>query len=113
MGTAKSLCYYFRMKASKIEFSLLCKPEGLPMPTREFKFHDTRKWRLDYAWPDKMVAMERDGLTYEGGRHQRMQGYEDDCEKLNTALTLGWKVLRVPPKHIDNGKVFEWLRELL
>lgn len=61
---------------------------------KEHMFHWTRKWRFDYAIPDLKVAIEIDGAVWDYGRHNRPQGYINDMEKLNTAASMGWLVLR-------------------
>ncbi len=67
----------------------------LPEPVTEYRFHPTRRWRFDYCWPAPfMVAVELDGGAYSNGRHTRGAGYEADAEKLNTAVVLGWRVVR-------------------
>ena len=67
---------------------------GLPKPQVEYRFHPTRRWRFDYAWPDLKLAVEYEGGTWSGGRHTRALGYAKDCEKYNEAALLGWKVFR-------------------
>lgn len=74
---------------------LICRAESLPKPVAEFRFHPTRKWRFDWCWPDQKFALELEGGVYANGRHTRGKGYENDCRKYNSALLLGWKVLRV------------------
>lgn len=64
---------------------------------KEFKFHSKRKWRFDAAWPEKMIAVEFEGGIWTNGRHTRGKGYENDCEKYNNALLLGWRVFRLTP----------------
>jgi len=66
-----------------------------PEPEREYRFHPTRRWRLDFAWPEHKTAVECEGGLYVRGRHVRGSGYEDDCEKYNEATALGWRVFRV------------------
>ena len=61
---------------------------------KEYKFHEVRKWRFDYAIPSVKVAIEIDGGVWEYGRHNRPQGYINDMEKLNNAASMGWLVLR-------------------
>lgn len=58
----------------------------------EHRFHHQRKWRFDFAWPDKMVAVECDGMAWQagGGRHNT----DKDRDKINTAVSMGWRVLR-------------------
>ena len=61
---------------------------------KEYRFHPVRKWRFDYAIPDLKVAIEIDGAVWNYGRHNRPEGYINDMEKLNTAASMGWLVLR-------------------
>lgn len=61
---------------------------------KELQFHPDRKWRFDYAFPSRKVAIEIDGAIWTLGRHNRPRGYLNDIEKLNTAASMGWLVLR-------------------
>jgi very-short-patch-repair endonuclease len=63
-------------------------------PYCEVKFTFVKDWRLDCAWPSRLVAVEIDGGTWTSGRHSRGAGYAEDCRKLNTATEMGWAVLR-------------------
>ncbi len=69
-------------------------------PEREFRFHPERKWRFDFAWPDHKVAVEVEGGQFSVGRHQRLSGFEADCDKYNSAALLGWAVLRFTSRMI-------------
>ena len=85
------------------EFWLSCET-GIPPYEREFRFHPTRRWRFDFAWPDKKVAVEIDGLLYDGqGGHQSVRGYVQGCEKYEAALNLGWRVYTVPGPWVVQG----------
>jgi len=81
----------------------------------EYKFHQTRKWRFDFAFPLHMVAVEIEGGSWNGGRHTKGQGFEDDCLKYNAAVELGWKLLRYTPKMLvdDPVKCINQVRYLL
>jgi very-short-patch-repair endonuclease len=72
-------------------------------PVREFRFHPSRKWRFDAAWPTLRVAVEVDGGTYIEGRHNRGAGIENDAAKFSEAAALGWRVLRVTRKMVESG----------
>jgi very-short-patch-repair endonuclease len=76
---------------------------GIAQPEREHRFHPERRWRLDFAWPDVRVAVEVDGGAWVGGRHVSGQGFEEDCHKLSMAAALGWRVLRVTPRMVNDG----------
>jgi hypothetical protein len=82
-------------------FLALLKKEGL-VPVMEHKFHPTRKWRFDYAFPESMVAVEVEGGVWTGGRHTSGAGFLKDMEKYNTALLHGWRVYRVTPKTLTS-----------
>lgn len=86
---------------------------GLPKPTAEFRFHPTRRWRFDYAWPDRSLAVEVDGAIYVGGRHTRGIGVEKDCEKFAEALLAGWRVLRVSTNQVKSGQALQWIERAL
>lgn len=81
----------------------------LPAPSLEFRFHPTRRWRFDFAWPDHKLALEIEGGVYVLGAHTRGAHFEGDCEKYAEALVLGWRVLRVTPRHIKDGRALAWL----
>lgn len=74
-----------------------------PKPATEHRFHSERKWRFDMAWPERMVAVEVDGGAWIGGRHTSGSGFEADCLKLSHAAALGWRVLRVTPRMVQDG----------
>ena len=99
------------MQTTDLKF--LCRAAGLPEPVTEYRFHATRRWRFDYAWPNWHVALEVDGGTWVAGRHSRGAGYERDCEKLNTATLLGWRVLRFTTAMVRDGRALTVLQELL
>jgi len=72
---------------------------GFDPPVREFRFVPPRRWRFDFAFPNRKVAVEIEGLVskwnrHEQGHHQTTEGYRSDCEKYREASKLGWLVLR-------------------
>lgn len=77
---------------------LLCGLAIAGRPTPEHRFHPTRQWRFDYAWPERKVALEYEGIVVKGrlsrSRHATLQGYTNDVSKYNAAQVLGWIVLR-------------------
>ena len=75
-----------------------------PGVVSEYRFHPTRRWRFDYCWPNKKVALEVEGGTWVGGRHVTGKGYENDCEKYSEAAILGWKVIRATTSMLKDGR---------
>lgn len=80
---------------------------GLPAPVPEFKFHPTRKFRFDLAWPALKVAVEREGGTWGVSRHNSGAGMSKDAEKYNLAAILGWLVIRATVDMLRDGKAIE------
>jgi very-short-patch-repair endonuclease len=94
-------------------FVALCASRGLPEPTPEYRFHATRRWRFDYAWPEHRVALEVDGGVWTGGRHTRGGGWHRDTEKLNAAASLGWRLLRCTPDTLCTHEMVALVRQTL
>lgn len=83
---------------------------GLPAAVTEYAFATPqRKWRFDFAWPGRFLALEIEGGIFTHGRHTRGKGFEADMEKYNEAALLGWRVLRVSPGMLADGRAFELL----
>ena len=79
---------------------------GLPEPETEFKFHDKRKWRFDFAWPEYQIFLEVEGGTWTQGRHNRGSGYQKDAEKYNEASRLGWLKFVVTTSSVNKDQVY-------
>jgi very-short-patch-repair endonuclease len=77
---------------------------GVPKPEREYRFHPSRRWRFDFAWPAQKLAVEIEGGTFSGGRHTRGSGFEADAEKYAEAVLAGWRVLRVSTAMVTDGR---------
>jgi hypothetical protein len=97
---------------------------GMPL-VEEHQFSSLRKWRFDYAHLSTLTAFELDGgmwakrsyrdkktgqsVNVIGGRHNSGKGYINDCEKINTAVILGWQIIRVPPELLTTPNVTDWI----
>lgn len=80
-------------KLSTLEAKFLACIAGLPQPTREYRFHPVRRWRFDFVWLDKKLAVEVHGGAFSNGAHNRGGHQASDLEKVNEAQILGWRVL--------------------
>ena len=102
-------------KGSKAEaaLDLALRAHGVGGYVREHRFHPTRKWRLDFCWLEIKLAVEVEGGVYVKGRHTRGASFEADAEKYAEAMLMGFRVLRVTPRHITNGKAIEWIGRAL
>ena len=80
---------------------------------KEFRFHSTRRWRFDYAFPTLKIAVEVDGGVWTGGRHINPAGYINDMEKLNNAAAMGWLVLRITTDDRFANKTYELIKQTI
>ena len=103
------------MSKSELEtdFAFQIRVAGLPSPERQYYFHPTRKWRVDFAWPEFMVIVELEGGVWIKGAHIRPVRFIKDCIKYNEAAILGWTVLRFAGAMITDGVALECLERML
>lgn len=92
--------------------ALVMRAEKIPTPERQYRFCE-RLWRADFAWPFHKLMVEVQGGIWNRGAHVRGRGYLNDCEKLNRATLMGYRVLYVCGIHIESGKAIEWIKEAL
>ena len=72
---------------------------GLPEPRRQFGVQlDATRVNLDLAWPDRLFAVECDGI-YHHGTSLRLR-WDDDRQ--NELLLLGWFPLRLTWRKVIN-----------
>lgn len=79
------------------------KVDGINGFVREHRFAAPRRWKFDFAFLELKLAIEVDGGAGTGGRHTRFEGFAADCEKLNEAVILGWRVLRFTTGQVKSG----------
>jgi len=101
------------MSDAEEELAMGIKALKLSKPEREYVFAAPRKWRFDFAWPDKKIAVEVEGGVFVHGSHTRGESFTKDCEKYNAATLKGWKVLRYTPQMISQGIAYLQLDSLL
>ena len=86
---------------------------GLPTPEREYRFAPPRRYRADFAYPERKILVEVQGGIYTRGAHSRGIGLERDYEKLNLAQLLGYKVFQFSRKMIESGEAISILEKSL
>jgi hypothetical protein len=90
---------------------------NMPPPVPEFKFHKTRKWRIDYCWSTNKVklAVEIEGGVWSQGAHIRPKSFIEDMEKYNALTEAGYYLLRYLPgkSNIDYDQIARVYNNLL
>lgn len=87
--------------------------DQFPPSEREYRFDRSRKWRFDFAWPDVKFAVEIEGLTHDGGRHQRIKGFQQDLDKYQAAMLQGWTVYRCSTAMVKSGTAVATIKAML
>jgi very-short-patch-repair endonuclease len=100
---------------SQLEETLLHQMQlvGLPTPEREYRFSPPRRYRADFAYPERKLLIEVEGGVWTRGRHTRGAGYTSDAEKYNLATVKGWRVLRFTGDMIKNGSAIDTIEKVL
>lgn len=98
----------WRGKRSKLEpkFELLWKSQQPYQLVREFRFHETRKWRFDFAHLASKTAIEIQGGGFGSMNfHGSGVGMQRDCEKSLASAVLGWLVIPITGKMITTAVI--------
>lgn len=81
--------------------------------TREYRFHETRKWRLDIANIEQKLGIEVEGGVYINGRHTRGMSFESDCCKYAELAIMGWRLIRVTTRQVKQGLALTWIERAI
>ena len=76
---------------------LLIRRSTLPAPVAQHVVRHRGRFvaRVDFAWPDRRVALEYDGLW-----HRDPQQFGDDRDRLNRIQAAGWRVVFVTARDL-------------
>lgn len=80
---------------------------------KEYKFHPTRKWRIDYYIPEYSIAIEVEGGAFTQGRHTRGAGFIADMEKYNTMTCMGIRLIRTTPDKLNSNETLKFIAQLM
>ena len=84
----------------------------LPEPEREVRFSRRRRFRADFDWPDRKLAIEIEGGVYTRQAHGSIRGVLRDIEKSREYVLQGWRCLRFTPAEIEDGTALAVLEEV-
>lgn len=86
----------------------------------QYQFCENRKWRFDYVIGKSKeqiesikVAIEVHGGIYKDGGHIRPILFQNDRQKINTAVVMGWKVLEFTQLFYDHCLVDQYIKKAL
>lgn len=93
----------------EVEFAQQIALLRLPTPVEQFVGAvPGRKYRIDFAWPDRKVAVEVQGMV-----HRIKNQFQADTEKMCLLVVNGWRVLPVSGDDVRSGRAAQWIETLL
>ena len=89
--------------------------DQLDIPKAEYRFLKKRRFRFDFAWPDRMIAVEVEGGVWMkgGGGHTTGKGYTRDLEKYNLATLHGWEVYRFTTQDVTKEIAIAFMKNII
>ena len=85
----------------EVRVSRLLRAARLPPPERQHPVVTAgRRFRLDFAWPPMMVALECDGR----GRHANREAFTRDRARWTALAAAGWRVLIATWRDVTDGR---------
>ncbi len=94
-------------------FPAFCARMGLPRPIAEYQFHPSRKWRLDWYWPDHKLALEIQGGCFIKGGHSTGVGLQRDHEKFSECAPFGIRIVLCQPRQVFTPALADLIRRAL
>jgi very-short-patch-repair endonuclease len=81
---------------------LLIRRSGLPLPVAQFAVRAEGRFlaRVDFAWPERKVAVEYDGLW-----HAETGQFARDRQRLNRLQAAGWRIVFVTAADLHRPEV--------
>lgn len=80
---------------------------------REYRWLEGRRFRSDFAVPEKRLLIEVQGGHWVNGRHNRGAGYEQDLVRQNLAQVNGWRMLQYTTGMVTSGEAIAQIMEYL
>jgi hypothetical protein len=82
-------------------FLRLLRSAGLPEPAIQYPIRDGIRLvgRVDFAYPELLLAMEVDGFRCHGGR----TGWTHDRDRRNKLTTMRWRLLHIVKEHMSGA----------
>jgi hypothetical protein len=77
----------------------LIRRAGLPQPECEFVAGENGEYRLDFVWPELLLALEVEGWQY----HSSFEAFHKGMSRQNRLTIAGWGFLRYSWMHVTRG----------
>ena len=99
-----------KWRATMADFELYLSLLGFEPEVRFGGVSGKRRWRFDYAIPDKKVAVE---YHVQGASHFGLKGAWRDQAKASEATVCGWRLVTCNAGSVEDGRCQAWIDHLL
>lgn len=90
------------------------KLRGFPIPEAEVMFAKPRRWRWDFAYTDRKIAIEyQGGIFYSKQGHNSIKGLRRDYEKFTEGSLRGWVIILIDAETVRSGQAVLWVERAL
>lgn len=91
------------------EARLMMIDQSVPTPALQLEIVDLDgvTWRVDFAWPDRLLAVEYDGFDF----HSSPDALERDRRKRNALNRVNWRVMSIVADDVRR-RPFETSRDI-
>lgn len=100
-----------RLEPSRLEILFAQQLDALELPPSVQQFAGAvpgRRYKIDFAWPDRKIAVEVQGMV-----HRIKKQFKSDTEKMSLLVLNGWRVLPVSGDDVRSGRAAAWITTLL
>lgn len=81
------------LEATFVHYLSFMAPDLKAGMVEQYRIAPGRRFKWDFAWPEKKTAIELHGGLWTYGAHSRPAGVQRDMTKANVATLAGWRVL--------------------
>lgn len=84
---------------------------GIPIESEFYFARPEREYRADWLITGTNLLIEYEGGLFQKGKsgHSSVGGILRDIEKGNVAAERGYRVIRVAPNHVKDGRALKWI----
>ena len=86
----------------------------IPLPVRQYRPVKTRRWTVDFCWPDHWLIIEvQGGIWMHRASHSYGRQLESDFRKYNALQLDGWIILQVSTGMVESGEAITAMQNAL
>ena len=95
-------------------FKLQLRANKIYVFKEQYRFHPTRQWKIDFAFPSAKLGIELDGAIFgKKSGHNTGVGILRKMEKSNELQKMGWRIFSFSGDQVKSGYAINYILEVL